>query len=209
MVEHIEELSFYPELHTLAHRKPFREIEVIPDKIGAAKSVAAEVSELAMLWLVATCAPSSARINRGNKRGRIEPLEGARLCYTSDGMMLIERDAGNDARELRSAALHNAVSIGGIGGAQNGERYSAVPEHGSRNLPAVERMGQLVIPNMDGQLIHILRIEVLPDVVVARTVIAGQISGQRRKNAARRELKEASVRNRIHAAAPGVVDLPL
>jgi hypothetical protein len=92
MVEHIEELGFYSELHSLAHRKPFCEIEIIPDKIGTAQGVAAEASELAMLWVVATDALASTRINGGNKRGRIEPLEGARLRYTSDGMMLIERE---------------------------------------------------------------------------------------------------------------------
>ena len=72
MVEYIEELGFYSELHSLAHRKPFREIEVIPDKIGAAQGVAAEVSELAMLWVVATGALPSTRINCRNKRGRID-----------------------------------------------------------------------------------------------------------------------------------------
>src|ERR1700722_246065 len=209
MVEYIEELGVYSELHSLAHRKPFREIEVIPDKIGAAKGVAAEVSELAMLWVVATGALPSTGIDGGNKRGRIEPLEGARLRYTSDGMMLIKRDARNNARELRSAALHNAVSVGRIGCAQNGERHPAVPEHGPGNLPAVERVGQLVIPNVDGQLIYILRVEVVPDVIVARAVIAGQFSRQRRKNPSRGELKESSVRNRIYAAAPSVVELSL
>src|ERR1017187_2818635 len=209
MVEYIEELGLYSELHPLAHRKRFREIEVIPDEIGATQGVAAEVSELATLWVVATGALPSTRINRGNKRGRIEPLEGARLRYTGDGMMLIEADARNDACELRSAALHNAVSIGRIGCAQNGERHPTVPEHGSGNLPAVEDVRQLVIPNVEGQLIHILRVEIVPDVIVARTVIAGQLSGQRRKNPSRRELKESSVRNRVHAAAPRVVELSL
>src|ERR1022692_2768026 len=89
MVEYIEELGLYSELHPLAHRKPFREIEVIPDEIGATQGVAAEVSELATLWVVATGALPSTRINRGNKRGRIEPLEGARLGYTGEGRMLI------------------------------------------------------------------------------------------------------------------------
>src|ERR1700693_2643122 len=134
-----------------------------------------------MLWVVSTGALPSTWINGGNKRGRIEPLKGARLRYTSDGMVLIERDACNDARELRSAALHNAVSVGRIGCAQNGERHPTVPEHGPGNLPAVERVRQLAIPNVDGQLIHILRVEVVSDVIVARTVIAGQLSRQRRK----------------------------
>src|ERR1700738_3806359 len=104
MVKYIEELGLHSKLHSLPHRKPFREIEVIPDKIGAAQGVAAEVSELAMLWIVATGALPSTRVNGGNKRGRIEPLEGPRLRYTSDGMTLVERNAGNDACELRSTA---------------------------------------------------------------------------------------------------------
>ncbi len=66
-----------------------------------------------------------------------------------------------------------------------------------------------VIPNFDRQLIDILRVEIVPDVVIARTVIAGQLSRQRRKNPSGGELKESAVRDRIHAAAPGVVDLPL
>ena len=70
-------------------------------------------------------------------------------------------------------------------------------------------MRQQVIPNFDRQLIHILRIEIVPDVIVARTVIAGQFSRQRGKNPSRRELKESSVRDCIHATAPGVVDLSL
>src|SRR3984893_8820305 len=66
-----------------------------------------------------------------------------------------------------------------------------------------------VIPNLDRQLIHILRIEIVPDVVVARTIVAGQLSWQRGKNPSRRELEESSVRHCIHATAPGVVDLSL
>src|SRR5580692_9008710 len=209
MVENVEELGLYSELYPLGHRNPFREIEVIPDKIGAAQGVAAEVSELAMLWIVATGALPSTRINRGNKRGGIKPLQGTRLRYTIDGMMLIERDARNDAGELRSATLHNPVSVGRIGCAHNGERHTAVPEHGSGNLPAVEHVCQLVIPDVDGQLIHILRIEVVPDVIVAWTIVAGQVSGQRRENPTRRKLKESSVRNCIHAVAPRVVELSL
>ena len=70
-------------------------------------------------------------------------------------------------------------------------------------------MRQLAIPNLDRQLIDILRIEIVPDVVVARTVVAGQFSRQRGKNPSRGKLKESSVRDCIHATAPGVVDLSL
>src|ERR1017187_3011841 len=107
MVEYIEELGLYSELHPLAHRKPFREIEVIPDEIGATQGVAAEVSELATLWVVATGALPSTRINRGNKRGPVEPLGGARLGFPGGWIVVIGGDARNDACELRSAALHN------------------------------------------------------------------------------------------------------
>jgi hypothetical protein len=79
MVEDIEELGFYPELHTLGHRKPFREIEIIPEKIGAAQGIAAKVSELAMLRVVATGALPRTRINRRCKGVRIEPLDRSRL----------------------------------------------------------------------------------------------------------------------------------
>src|ERR1700735_1377444 len=84
-----------------------------------------------------------------------------------------------------------------------------MPKRRSRNRPAVERVRQLVIPNVDWRLIHILRVEIVPDVIVARTIIARELSRQRRKNPSRRELKESSVRHCIHAAAPGVIELSL
>src|SRR5208282_1292237 len=59
------------------------------------------------------------------------------------------------------------------------------------------------------QLIHVLPAEIVADVIVARTIITGQVSGQRRKNPARRERQESSVRDRIHTTAPGVVELSL
>src|SRR5580704_18577000 len=84
-----------------------------------------------------------------------------------------------------------------------------MPKHGSRNLPSIERVANSMTAHSNRQLIHILSVEIVPDVVVARTIIAGQISRQRRKNPSRREGKESSVRDRIHATAPGVVDLSL
>jgi hypothetical protein len=42
-----------------------------------------------MLWVVDTGAVPSTRINGGNKRGRTEPLEGARLRHAGDGMVRI------------------------------------------------------------------------------------------------------------------------
>ena len=117
--------------------KPFRKIEITPEEIGTAQGIAAEVSELAILRVVAAGALPRARINGRHKGIRIEPLNRARLRYARNGMMLIERDAGNDTGELRSTALHNAVSVRRIGRAQHRERNPAVPKHGSGNLPAV------------------------------------------------------------------------
>ena len=44
-------------------RKPFREIEVIPEEIGTAQGIATEVSELAILRVVATGALPCTWIN--------------------------------------------------------------------------------------------------------------------------------------------------
>src|SRR5208282_655153 len=50
---------------------------------------------------------------------------------------------------------------------------------------------------------------IVPDVIVARTIVAGQVSRQRRENPSCGKRKESSVRDRIQATAPGVVNLPL
>src|SRR5208283_5989844 len=63
--------------------------------------------------------------------------------------------------------------------------------------------------HFDRQLINILRVEIVPDVIVAWTIVAGQVSRQRRENPSCGKRKESSVRDRIHATAPGVVELPL
>ena len=89
MVEDVEELGFYPELHTLGYRKPFRKIEVIPKEIGTAQGITAEVSELAILRDVAAIALSCTRINRRYKSVRIEPLNRARLRHARDGVVRI------------------------------------------------------------------------------------------------------------------------
>ena len=100
------------QLHPLSHRKPLGEIEVIPEEIGTAQGIAAEVSELAMLRVVAAistarCSGSTADTKASGLSHWIVPG-----CVTPGiGMMRIERDAGNNTRELRSTALHNAVSV--------------------------------------------------------------------------------------------------
>ena len=56
MVEDIKELTLKPQLHMLGQGKPFCQVEVAPEEIGTAQSIAAEVSELAILRAVAAIA---------------------------------------------------------------------------------------------------------------------------------------------------------
>ena len=49
MVEDIKELAVKPQLYVFGQGKPFRQVEVAPEKIGTAQGVAAEASELAIL----------------------------------------------------------------------------------------------------------------------------------------------------------------
>src|ERR1700722_16596702 len=49
----------------------------------------------------------------------------------------------------------------------------------------------------------------MPHVVIARSVLAAQLSLQGRQNGAGGEGKEPAVRDRVHAAAPGVIGLDL
>ncbi len=176
MVEYIEELDVEPQLHVLGQGKPLREVEVTPRKIGTAQRVTPEVSELAILGAVASKACPSARIDGRDKGIGIEPLNCARLCDARNGIVFIERHAGNNACELRPAAVHNAISICRIGRAQDGKRNPAMPKHGSRHLPAVQCIAKKPVLDLDRQLIDILRIEIVPDVVVAGTVVASQVS---------------------------------
>ncbi len=84
-----------------------------------------------------------------------------------------------------------------------------MPERGARKLPSVQRPAQHRIADFDRQLINVLRGEVVAHVVIAGAVLAAQLTGKRRKNSAGGERKESAVGDRIHAAAPSVVDLDL
>ena len=84
-----------------------------------------------------------------------------------------------------------------------------MPEHGPRNLPAVQRITQRMVVDFDRQHIDILPIEVVPDVVIAWAVITTEVSRQGRENASGGELQEPAVRDGIEAMAPGVVNLSL
>ena len=84
-----------------------------------------------------------------------------------------------------------------------------MPEYAARNLPPIQRITKRMVPYLDRQLVHILPGEVVANVVIARAVIAAEISRQRRKNPPSRKLQETSIRDRVQAMAPGVVDLSL
>src|SRR5208282_1479221 len=140
MVEDIKELPLKAQLHMLAQGKPFCQVEVAPQEIRATQGITAEVSELAILRAVAAIALPNARIDRRHKCVRIKPLNRSRLSYARNRMMVIQPNAANDTGKLRSAPLHDAVSVCRIRRAQHGERNSAVPKRCSRNLPAVERV---------------------------------------------------------------------
>jgi len=161
--------------------------------MGTAQSVAAEVSELTIPQAFAAIAIARARVNGGHKGVRIEPLNCARLRHTGNRMVVIKRYASNDTCELRSTTLHDAASFCRIGRAEHGKRNATVPEDASGHLPAVQRVSEPVTPNSDRQLIDILSIEIVSDVVVARAIIASQLSRKRGEDRACGKLQESAV----------------
>jgi hypothetical protein len=76
-------------------------------------------------------------------------------------------DSGHKTCELRAAALHDAIAIRRVWRAQHGERNSAVPEQRSRDLPVVHNMPQPLAADLYRQLIHVLRVEIAANVIVA------------------------------------------
>ena len=119
MVEDIEELCIQTHLHVFSHREPFRQIKVVPHEAGTPQGIATEISELAILRVVAAVAGSGTRIDCRDKRIGVEPLDRTGLRNARKCMMLVERHAGYDVRELRTAALHDPSTIRGVGRAQH------------------------------------------------------------------------------------------
>ena len=73
-VEYIEELDVESHLHTLGQRKPLREVEVTPRKMGTPQRIAAKVPELTVLRTVATKARAGTRVHGRDKGIGIKPL---------------------------------------------------------------------------------------------------------------------------------------
>ena len=84
-----------------------------------------------------------------------------------------------------------------------------MPEHRPGHLPAVQCVANLMTLHFDRKLINVLSVEIVPDVVVAGSVIAIKISRQWRQNSSGGKRQESAVRDRIHAAAEIIVNRPL
>jgi len=89
MVEYIEKLSVESQLHALGHGKPLREVEVAPEELRTAQSVATQIPKLAGLWAISPIAGSCghdppvgelllARVDGRDKGIWIEPLNSTR-----------------------------------------------------------------------------------------------------------------------------------
>jgi len=194
MVKHVEELTVNAQLYAFRQLKPLGQIQVAPEEIRPAQCVPTEVADLAILrTVVAASASARARIDNRNKSIRIEPLDRSRLRDAGNWIVFVKWHAGNHASVLWAAALNDAVSIRGIGRAQNRKRQAAMPKHGARALPSVQRSRQQVISELDRQLINVLRREVLPHVVVAGAVLAAELARQWGKNGAGGEWEEPTV----------------
>ena len=86
MVEDVEELSLDAKFHALAQWEPFGEVKIAPEKIRSAQRVASQVAKLAIGRAVAARAGSGAGIDGGDKGVGIEPLKGAGLRHSGNGM---------------------------------------------------------------------------------------------------------------------------
>lgn len=79
--------------------------------MGSAERVSAEIAELTILGAIASEARAGTWIDGRDKGIWIEPLHGARLRHARNCMVFIERYTRNYARELRAAAVDDAISI--------------------------------------------------------------------------------------------------
>ena len=182
MVEDVEELPFQAQLNVLTEWNRLGKIKVTPKELRAAQRVAAQSSELAIRGTVAARAGARAGVDGRNKGVRIEPLEGAGLRHPRDGFLFIQRHTRNHTRELRSATLHDAIPAVGIRSALDRKGNSAMPERRTRHLPVIQSVTEAMASHLDRQFINVLAGEVVADVVIAGTVVAGQLTRQRGKN---------------------------
>ena len=101
------------------------------------------------------------------------------------GVVVVQGHAGDDAGELGSAAVDDAVAVRGVRRAQDGKRQAAAPEERSGNLPAFEELLRGRVDVAGG--------EIVADVVIAGTAVAGEVAGDGRKDSAVGERKKSAV----------------
>lgn len=179
MVENIEEFCVKSQLYMFGDGEPFGDIEITPEEIRSVKGVAARVPELAVLRRVSSVASSGGRIHRGDKSVGIEPLNRSWLRDARNiAISAVRIDARHDAGKLRSASLHDSVSIRRVWRTQHGERHSAVPEHAAGDLPTVEGIAKRMVVKLYRELIDILAGEIVADIVIAITVVALEVARQ-------------------------------
>src|SRR5207245_5334564 len=114
--------------------EPLGQIQVTPEEIRTAQCVPAEIAELAVLRTVAAGTGADARIDDRNKRVRVQPLDRSRLSHVTAWMVFVQWCARYVAGILWAAALNNAISVGGVGRAQNRKWQAAMPEQATRDL---------------------------------------------------------------------------
>jgi len=201
MVEDVEQLRVESQLHTLVERKPFGDVEVAPEEVGAAQSIAAEISELAVLSIVTAVASFGARIDSRDKRVWVEPLNRARLGNAGNvAVATVRIHPGYKAGELRPGALQDAAGLlrvllawRRVWRAQHREWQPAVPEHGAGNLPAIYGIAEAVAAHFDRQLVDVLGGEIMANVVIAGAVLAAKLARQRREKGSCSEWQESAV----------------
>jgi len=103
MIEKVKHLRIDAQLPMLAQRKPLRQIQIAPDKIRSSQRIAPQIAELAALRTVASGARTGTRIDGGNERIRIQPLNRTRLHYASIDqavLLALVRDRIRDRRVM-------------------------------------------------------------------------------------------------------------
>ena len=157
MIKHIEKLRFHPQLGALRQGEILGKVESHSKRNQGRAGRCGQGFRTGRSGGVSPPLQAPVLGSTAESKGiGIEPLDGAGLSDSGNGLVLIEGTPGNEAGELRATALHNTISIGGVRRAQHGERIPAVPKGGSRNLPPVQRIPEPVTMDFNRQLVDVL-----------------------------------------------------
>ena len=158
-----------------AELEPLRQIQIAPHEIGTAQRVAAEIAELAVRRIVAAGARAGARIDRRNERVRVEPLNRSRLRHARDRIVLVH--AARRERRWRIADRCPArFRFRWPSRARSARKTAGRCARTRCRKPAIRsaHRASSTIPQLQRQLIHVLRGEVVPHIVIARAVLPAQ-----------------------------------